>query len=342
MLRPSLRRLSSSCFQFQNLCPGDVQQQREALRSRIHRHDAAVKTNSIAKQHLSSTYAADEVVYLDQYQLMILPSVHGGSDHRRQVRKGLVQCGVVAEGQRHLLQQWQSKPERRVVIFGCNSRSYLHRQLTTDADHTFLIIDPSLRNLANAAAGLPEAERSRVSFLRCESMFACLEVLEPSSVDLVVVPMPTPFWLKSNSYQRLVHCDFLCATHRVLKQRDGPSDPRGVVLFTDCEAYAAFMMEHLEESKLIVQWTRKNPSQLYQRWLPLNGGAGAAVEATSTASPPVKEFTKQRLHEVVAVAASKSGPTTTDALQLMEQYDYARRYYRQLEEASSTTDERTR
>ncbi|KEG05592.1 hypothetical protein DQ04_20191000 [Trypanosoma grayi] len=130
--------------------------------------------------------------------------------------------------------------------------------------------------------------------------------------------MPVPFWAGGSSHRRLVTRDFLCAAHRVLRQRDDPADPRGFVTFTDALPLADFMMEQLEESRLLVPWTRKNPAETYARWLPLHQ------------DPSSREFPQQRLGDIVSLAASKSGPTSAHAATYIESLDYKRRHYRAL------------
>ncbi|KAG5511378.1 hypothetical protein JKF63_07341 [Porcisia hertigi] len=307
---------------------GDSTCQRKSLQRLLRVHDEGVAANAQGSITVTSTYDVESALYYDQYNMAVLPCVSGGAA-RHALRTKLVSSGAVAGVQERLLAPWQGEGDRRVVVFGCRSVAYLTRQLLADTTHSFLIVDSSLKELMGAAAALTPAFAKRVFFLRCESMFTCLQVLQPETADVAVVPMPVPFWSKHSSHRRLVHFDFYCAAHRVLKVRDGPSDPRGVVLFTDCEPYAAFMMEHLEEAKLVVPYTRKNPVQLFQRWLPqdeLLRDSERGVERRR------HEFPKQREEEVVALAAAKSGGTTPDANRLLSAYDYSRKYYRSFSE----------
>ncbi|KAK7198065.1 hypothetical protein NESM_000762200 [Novymonas esmeraldas] len=308
---------------------GDSVRQRKSLQRLLRDHDDGVAANAHGPVKVTSTYDVEGALYYDQFNLAVLPAVSGGAA-RQAVRSKLIDSGAVAGVQERLLAPWQAEAEQRVVVFGCRSIAYLQRQLLADTAHSFLVVDSSLRELMSAAAALTPTFASRVSFLRCESMFACLSVLQPETVDVAVVAMPTPIWSKQGSHRRLVHFDFLCATHRVLRVRAAPSDPRGVVLFTDCEPYAAFMMEHLEEAKLVVPYTRKNPSQLFARWLPQS----AAAQAGDDGAVPrrAREFPRQRAEEVIALAAAKSGCTPAEASRLLSGYDYARKYYRSFAE----------
>lgn len=188
------------------------------------------------------------------------------------------------------------------------------RQLKADDEHSFLVVDHSLKDLANAAASLVKTHRERVYFLRSDAMFSCVVVLPRASADIVIAPMPSPFWSERGSHRRLVNCEFLCAVHRILRPRCSVDDARGFVAFTDAEPYADFILEQLEESKLIVPWARKKPQEVYGRWLPL--------------SSPQREFQQQRFNDVVAIAASKSDNTTEQALRLIEGYDFKRSRYR--------------
>ncbi|KAG5487021.1 hypothetical protein LSCM1_07688 [Leishmania martiniquensis] len=303
---------------------GDGARQRKSLQRLLRDHDDSVAANAKGTITVTSTYDVESALYYDQYNMVVLPCVSGGTA-RQALRTKLIGSGAVAGIQERLLAPWQAEGERRVVVFGCRSVAYLKRQLLADTTHSFLVVDASLKELMEAAAALTPVFASRVFFLRCESMFACLQVLLPETADVAVVPMPVPFWSRHGSHRRLVHFDFYCAAHRVMRVREGPTDPRGVVLFTDCEPYAAFMMEHLEEAKLVVPYTRKNPAQLFQRWLPQDepaeGGEGGSERRR-------REFPKQRGEEVVALAAAKSGATTPEATRLLSAYDYSRKYYR--------------
>ncbi|CAJ1016475.1 hypothetical protein, conserved [Leishmania lindenbergi] len=307
---------------------GDGTRQRNSLQRLLRDHDEGVAANARGAITVRSTYDVESALYYDQYNMAVLPCVSGGAA-RQSLRAKLIESGAVAGVQEQLLAPWQAAGERRVVVFGCRSTAYLTRQLLADTAHSFLVVDPSLKELMVAAAALTPAFANRLFFLRCESIFACLQVLQPETADVAVVPMPVPFWSKRGSHRRLVHFDFYCAAHHVLRVREGPTDPRGVVLFTDCEPYAAFMMEHLEEAKLVVPYTRKNPSQVFQRWLPYD----ELVEVVeSGVERRRREFPKQRNEEVIALAAAKSGATTPDATRLLSSYDYSRKYYRDFAE----------
>lgn len=338
---------------------GDAAKQRAELRRLLHQHNDGVARNSRGPITVTNTYDTETALYFDHYRLAVLPSVSGGAV-RQPLRTNLLESGAVAGVQTHLLAPWQAGDQRRVVVFGCRSVPYLRRQLRADGDHAYLVVDASLKDLAEAAAALVPEFGQRICFLRCESMFACVSVLAPETVDVALVPMPVPFWSKQGSHRRLVHFDFYCAVHRALRVREGPADPRGVVLFTDCEPYAAFMMEHLEEAKLLVPYTRKNPQDIFHRWLPLGGSStdnstnahssdssdGTVKEKDTNVvtgeSAPARqgrEFPKQRGSDVVALAAAKSGPTTAEALQLLSTYSYARKYYRDFANEPAEEDE---
>lgn len=311
---------------------GDTPQaQREALRLLIRGHEAAVQRNSARRDTVSSTYEADSCSAFPFYQLVSLPPTVGG-DHRAGVRAALTEAGGPLEGLAEaLLAPWQRAAGRRVAVFGCKSVPYLQRQLAADEEHSLLVVDHSLKALANAAAALTKDFGPRVHFLRADAMFAALSVLSPDSVDTIVAPMPAPFWSEKGSYRRLVTSDFLCAAHRVLKERAGAADPRGLIAFTDCEPYADFMVEQLTEAKLIVPWTRKNPQEAYGRWLPAGSETGAGVDSGAATS---REFPQQLYTGNVAVAASKSGPTSEQALSFIEGHSYKRKYFRAFNDGS--------
>lgn len=303
------------------------QEQKEALRLLIRNHEAAVQRNSLEKDAHHSTYDQNSCSYFRHYQLASLPPTSGGGAHRASVRAALAaHDGPLRELEEDLLKPWRGAGERAVVVFGAKSVPYVRRQLSTDEAHTFLVVDHSLKSLANMAAALVKDYGPRVHFLRADAMFTVLSVLPRESVDTVVVPMPAPFWSGKGSYRRLVTSDFVCAVHRVIRERADVTDPRGFVAFTDCEPYADFIVEQLTEAKLIVPWTRKNPQEAYGRWLP--------VATTDDAAAAPGEFTQQRFREVVAVAASKSGPTSGHALSFIERFSYKRRYYRAFNDGS--------
>ncbi|KPI86686.1 hypothetical protein ABL78_4244 [Leptomonas seymouri] len=324
MLRWTRRVLTiDAASGFEKIAPGDAAKQKASLHRLLYVHNEGVARNSRGTIAVTNTYGTEAALFFDHYQLAVLPSVSGGAA-RQPLRAKLLESGAVAGVQQHVVAPWLRGEGRKVVVFGCRSVSYLRRQLLTDVEHVYLVVDASLKDLAGAAAALTREFPHRLFFVRCESMFACLEVLPPETVDVALVPMPVPFWSKQSSYRRLVHFDFCCSLHRSLRVREAPTDPRGVVFFTDCEPYAAFMMEHLEEAKLVVPYTRKNPQDIFRRWLPHDGVA--VMEGRGEVRQ--REFPKQRESEVVALAAAKSGPTTAEACRLLAAYTYARKYYR--------------
>ncbi|CAG9568190.1 conserved hypothetical protein [Leishmania major strain Friedlin] len=329
MLRRTPRQLRSvAAVGLAVVGAGDGTRQRNSLHRLLRDHDEGVAANAKGTITVASTYDVESALYYDQYNMAVMPCVSGGAA-RQALRAKLIDSGAVAGVRERLLAPWQAEGERRVVVFGCRSVAYLKRQLLADTTHSFLVVDPSLKELMGAAAALTPVFAHRVFFLRCESMFTCLQVLQPETADVAVVPMPVPFWSRHGSHRRLVHFDFYCAAHSVLRVREAPTDPRGVVLFTDCEPYAAFMMEHLEEAKLVVPYTRKNPAQLFQRWLPQDE---LIEDVEGGAQRRRREFPKQRDEEVVALAAAKSGATTPDARRLLSAYSYSRKYYRDFAE----------
>lgn len=322
MLSWSRRVLSAAAVAgLERVHAGDPGAQKAALTQLLRQHEESVARNAKRTITVTNPYDTDVALLFDHYNLAVLPSVSGGSA-RQPLRTKLLETGAVAGVQEHVVAPWLAVGDRRVVVFGCRSVAYLRRQLLLDDTHAFLVVDASLKDLTDAAAALGPEFGHRVSFLRCESMFTCLEVLQPETVDVALVPMPVPFWSKQGSHRRLVHFDFFCAVHRTLRTREAPADPRGVVLFTDCEPYAAFMMEHLEAAKLVVPFTRKNPRDIFSRWLPEEGAEAGEGERRQ------REFSKQRERDVVALAAAKSGPTTAEASQLLAAYTYARKYHR--------------
>ncbi|KPA80756.1 putative mitochondrial hypothetical protein [Leptomonas pyrrhocoris] len=326
MLRWTRRTLTAAAVAgLEMVAAGDAAKQEASLRSLLQRHDEGVARNTKRTITVTNTYDTTAALFFDHYKLAVLPSVSGGAA-RQPLRAQLLESGAVAGVQRCVVAPWLREGERRVAVFGCRSVHYLRRQLRTDTAHAYLVVDSSLRDLTEAAAALTPEFGHRVYFLRCESMFACLAVLQPETVDVALVPMPVPFWSRQGSHRRLVHFDFYCAVHRALRVREASTDPRGVVLFTDCEPYAAFMMEHLEEARLIVPYTRKNPQDIFRRWLPCD----AVVTLEGKGDRRRREFPQQRESAVVALAAAKSGPTTAEACQLLSAYDYARKHYRDL------------
>lgn len=333
MLRSSCTLLAAAVTTgLERVEAGNAAKQKAALQSIQHQHNEGVARNTNRTITVVNTYDTKTALFFDRYNLAVLPSVSGGAA-RQPLRTHLLASGAVAGVQAQIVSPWLAEGERRVVVFGCRSVHYLRRQLETDTTHTYLVVDSSLKDLTNAAAALTPEFPQRVFFLRSESMFTCLEVLQPDTVDVALVPMPVPFWSRQGSHRRLVHFDFYGAVHRALRERASAADPRGIVLFTDCEPYAAFMMEHLEEAKLIVPYTRKNPHDLFRRWLPQVHTV--TIEGRGTRRQ--REFVQQREIEVVAIAAAKSGPTTAEAVQLLSSYNYARKYYRDFATTNTPT-----
>ncbi|CCW69026.1 unnamed protein product [Phytomonas sp. Hart1] len=290
------------------------EEQRELLRALIHDHAAQTRRNAAESCTTRRTYPTDQGFYFPAYRTLSLPPTNG--EHGEEPRAGMSDRGFLDSLRKGVLSPWIDAPARRVVVFGGKSPAYLDRQLAADDAHVFLVVDRSLRWLANAAARLLPRFPERVFFLRAEALFAGLRLLPRECGDVVVVPMPTPFWGEKNSHQRLLTSDFLCAAHRILREREAPADPRGVIAFTDCEPYADFMMEQLEEAKLLVPWARKDPAQTYARWLPHHE------------NHPAREFPQQRFKEIIAIAASKSGKPSSQVMELIEGYDFRRKYYR--------------
>jgi hypothetical protein len=337
MLRWTYRVLSTAAATvagLEKVASGDAAKQEASLRRLLQQHDEGVARNNHRTITVPSTYCTEAALLFDHFHLAVLPSVSGGVA-RQPLRTKLLESGAIAGVREHLVTPWLAGGERRVVVFGCRSLSYLCRQLRADTLHAYLVVDSSLKELTEAAAVLTPEFGQRVFFLRCESMFTCLAVLPPETVDVALVPMPVPFWSRQGSHRRLVHFDFYCAAHRALRVRDGPDDPRGVVLFTDCEPYAAFMMEHLEEAKLVVPYARKNPRSIFHRWLPLD--SSPALEGGKPGALQPREFAKQREKDVVALAAAKTGPTTAEADALLSSYTYTRKYYRDFSTAPASS-----
>ncbi|ESS64590.1 hypothetical protein TCDM_07274 [Trypanosoma cruzi Dm28c] len=292
-----------------------AEQQKEELHDAVRRHDSLVADNLKRRNGSAhATYDEEVAVHFPAFQLAILPPTNGV--HREGLR-GSLATHVTEEFRRLLVQPWTSAAKRHVLIVGCRSVGYLQRQLAMDKAHSVFVVDHALSALLDAATALVPRYGPRVHFVRSDAPFLLQRLMPPTTADVCVVPMPVPFWSESGSYRRLVTREFLCLVHRVLRVREGPADPRGIVTFTDTAPLAEFMMEQLEESRLIVPWTRKDPAESYGRWLPIQ-------------SPPDREFQQQRLGDVVAWAASKSGPTSTQAEEAVQSFDYKRRYYRAL------------
>ncbi|KAG8348869.1 hypothetical protein ERJ75_001451100 [Trypanosoma vivax] len=303
-----------------------VEQQRAELQEVVHYHKVAVthgteqdvgdnKVSNNKNYGSYSTYDPVASVYFPTFQVALLPPTNGV--HRATLRASLA-TDVVDDFRRHVVQAWQGAAARQAILIGCRSVPYMERQLEMDNLYSFLVIDRILSNLLDAAEMLVPKYGTRVHFLRSDAFF-CVQQLLPSEVaDVCVAPMPVPFVSERSSHQRLVTRDFLCAVHHVLRLRESPSDQRGFVTFTDFVPLGEFMMEQLEESRLIVPWTRKNPSETYGRWLPGE-------------HKHICEFPRQRSSGgIVAIAASKSGGTSSQALAVIQQLEYKRRYHRAL------------
>lgn len=269
-----------------------------------------------------------------------------------------------------------TRRRRRVVLLiGCQSLPYLQRQIRCDTTsrkgkgsscntveppddaplydyiitHHNLLTLQSLSRTLRAAAETTHCDpssRPRITFVRCsEALSFLFYLLPPCSIDLCVVPMPVPFWSAPASYRRVVHHDFFVAAHRVLRKRVAPKDPRGVLVFTDAERLAEFMLEELETSRFMVSWARKRVQRVgvgeegesgggYARWLPVPGSNPTGTESTN---PGQREFPQARNEEAcIALAASKSADTPhTVGSSWIPQYTFARKYFRSL----YTTDE---
>eukprot|EP00796_Vickermania_ingenoplastis_P008804 gene8804-6190_t len=219
----------------------------------------------------------------------------------------------------------EPEEQRRVLVLGCSDVPYLRRQMAAAPSDKFIIAHHALSALVPLAKALlptPSPSPSRLRFLRCsEAMFPILALLPACCFDVCVVPMPTPFLVPH--------------LHRALKVRRGPQDPRGFIAFTDCPAYAAFMLEELEASRFTVPWARKrtaaspaaatasapSPSP-YARWVPLALSPDGDVTGA--------EFSRRRTANIISLAASKTAPTPAAALKLLEGYPFTRTYHRSL------------
>ncbi|RNF26717.1 uncharacterized protein Tco025E_01042 [Trypanosoma conorhini] len=289
--------------------------QKRELLDAVRRHASLVADNVQRRDGgVRATYDEESVVHFPAFQLAVLPPTNGV--HRAELRASLA-AEVTEEFRRLLIHPWTSAGTRHVLIVGCRSLAYLQRQLAMDEVHSVLVVDHALSALLEAAAALVPQYGPRVHFVRSDALFLLQRLVPPATADVCVAPMPVPFWSESGSYRRLVTRDFLCVVHSRLRVREDPADPRGIVTFTDAVPLAEFMMEQLEESRLIVPWTRKDPAGAYSRWLP-------------SQSLPGREFRQQRLGDVVAWAASKSGATSPQAEDVVQSLDYKRRYYRAL------------
>ncbi|KAH9584122.1 hypothetical protein LSM04_000280 [Trypanosoma melophagium] len=292
--------------------------QQTELQEAVRRHNSIVKENT-TQRHLNihNTYDETAAVFYPALQLMTLPPTSGV--HRSSIRQALA-ADIKNDFLHCVVNTWKTAAVRQAVIVGCRSLAYLKRQLETDQTFSLLVIDHTLSALLEAAITLVPLYGTRVQFIRSDALFLLHKLLPPTIADVCIAPMPVPFWSESGSYRRLVTRDFLCVVHQLLKVREDPTDARGFVTFTDVVPLAEFMMEQLEESRLIVPWTRKNPAETYGRWLPLQ----------TTKKTNSREFEQQRLGETVAFAASKNGPTSAQAVVHIQSLDYKRRYYREL------------
>ncbi|EPY40800.1 hypothetical protein AGDE_03127 [Angomonas deanei] len=215
-------------------------------------------------------------------------------------------------------------------MFGCKSTDYIKRSLENNPTTSVLVVDHSLKALSNASAVLFPEFGTRVAFLRSDPMFTCLHILPSESTDVAIVPMPTPFRSQSSSHRRLFTCGFVCALHLILKKRESVSDDRGFVTFTDSQPLASFMLEQLDESKLIVPWKQKNPSNTFSSWIPKQ-----SVSDDDESEPQVvKNFPKQRFPDLIALAAAKPEVASKQAIDLIYSYDYKRRHYNPLDQYS--------
>ncbi|CBH11449.1 hypothetical protein, conserved [Trypanosoma brucei gambiense DAL972] len=291
------------------------QQKEELAEAACHRNATANDINE--GDIVASTAQIPETpVHFPSFHLSVLPPTTG--IHRSNVRALLVEH-VKDDFRHHVVNSWAQAAPRQVVIIGCQSTAYLRRLLSMGDEYSFLIMDRMLSRLLTAAESLVPEFGPRTQFVRSDAFFLLQQLLPPSVADTCVVPMPVPFWSEQSSHQRLVTRDFFCVIHRILKERESPTDPRGFVTFTDAVPLAEFMMEQLMESRLIVPWVRKNPAETYGRWLPL------VSEGVND------EFSAQRrLEGLTALAASKSGPTSPQADAVIQSLEYKRRYYRAL------------
>ncbi|RNF10491.1 hypothetical protein TraAM80_01537 [Trypanosoma rangeli] len=288
--------------------------QKEELHDAVRRHDSLVADNMGRHDGIVRSTYDEAIAYFPAFQLAVLPPTSGV--HRAELR-ALLAAHATEEFRRLLICPWTSVGTRHVLIVGCRSVAYIQRQLAMDEVHSVLVVDHALSALLDAATALVPKYGPRVHFVRSDALFLLQRLIPPATADVCVVPMPVPFWSESGSYRRLVTRDFLCVVHSLLRVRADPADPRGIVTFTDAAPLAEFMMEQLEESRLVVPWTRKDPAGTYNRWLPIQ-------------SSPGREFQQQRLGDIVAWAASKSGPTSPQAAEIVQLLDYKRRYYRAL------------
>nr|CCC90738.1 conserved hypothetical protein [Trypanosoma congolense IL3000] len=265
----------------------------------------------------ASSAAVEEALpaYYPSYQLCVLPPT--GGIHRGGVRAMLGEC-ITGDFRHYVVDPWSKAAVRQAIVIGCRSVAYLSRMLSAGEEYSLLVVDRTLTTLVTTADILLPLFGPRVHFVRSDTIFLLQQLLPPSAADVCVVPMPVPFWSERSSHQRLVTRDFLCVVHQVLKERTSPTDPRGFVTFTDAVPLAEFMMEQLVESQLIVPWARKNPAEAYGQWLPLTDKG-------------CDEFASQRRSTgITAMSASKSGPTSAQALAAIQSLDYKRRYYRAL------------
>lgn len=280
--------------------------------------------------------------HFPQYQLLHLTATGGGGAERGAVREALAKEKALQRVMEEMAFPPTTssspvddlsavpQPHHHVVIVGCQSASYLTRVLDSHPESVFTVLHHSLETVYELSRRF--ASQPRIRWVHCsEAMFFFSTLLPQSSVDVCVVPLPVPFGSAKGSYRRVVHHDFCCAVHRTLKTRDGPADPRGLVVFTDSEASAAFMVEELEASKLMVPWARKRAQEVYGSWLPSSTQSAAefpgwharhTASSNSPTSPP----------PLFSLAASKGGPTPPAALEWIHKLEFKRRYHRSLYE----------
>lgn len=213
--------------------------------------------------------------------------------------------------------------EKTAIIVGCHSVAYLDRQLESYGATNCIVLDHDAARLINAAFTLRPKHGHRVSFVRCDAAVVLRYVMGEELVDVVCFAMPVPHASRAASYRRLLTRDVFNVAHRCLKVREHIADPKGIVVFTDHAGYAAFAARQLEESKMVVGWSRKK-SDTFRRWLP--------VPSDGFCPPSKGRLAPLKADDVVFhhVCAAKSSPTTPLAMKVIDAHDYGRHYFEAL------------
>lgn len=269
----------------------------------------------------SSSPRGDSIELIPSLQLCLLPDVVG---LQRAAYRPLVTTEalpVVSE----LFQGGNKQTRRRCIVFQGRAHSNYLRRVQESMDAHVIVVEKTTTDLLGHIEGVAGtgASLGNFSFIRGNIQFVLHNLVRSSSVDNIVLSSPKPFPATAQSHARTINRDFYLMAHKALKVRFDENDSKGgLVTWTDYRPFWMFMHEQLDEAKLMVPFAKKKTS-VFEELL------------------PVQQDVTHKLDSLYFFAAHKKSATPAAADDLIDGYDYGRKYFRALFDSPDDSDSRS-